>query len=705
MNYPQSNSHPGLFQSLAALSLLGLALLTTPVSTLYAQPATDVELEQVLSGMSATVDLKNAGDSRLFALGQNGLVQIVTFDAADNASLLPMPFLDLSTLVSSGNEEGLLGIAFHPEYADNGYFFVNYTCLAALQPDCANNGDTIIARYTVSTNPDIADPGSALVMAAIPQNAGNHNGGGLQFEPFPVPEDNRTILYISMGDGGGSNDPNQNAQNLGSLLGKMLRVDVDNPGAVLPRYNIPSDNPFIPGALDEIWAYGLRNPWRFSFDWLTGDLYIGDVGQNAREEIDFQPVSSTGGENYGWRQCEGTRVNFPDEAPDGCSGGGGLTPPILEYSHGSGCYSVTGGYVYRGIEFAAALGGTYFYAEYCTGDLWGARPDGVGGWDNVITEITGLNFAFTTFGERHNGELYLATGSGDLYRIRPPATAEPDLTVNSVDGPLYGFLGGVINVASTSVENQGSVPAGANAVGYYFTTDPDGQPNQSFTGSTCPVPVLAGGGVFNCVDIMVDVPEALAAGTYSLVAIVDDLDAVVESDETNNDQADPQPIELIDCDNPGLELCTDQIDNDCDGFVDGADTDCQLACFPQGASCSSNSDCCSLKCRGGKNKVCKAGSGCTMTENPEVSCLDGLDNDCDGLVDLDDADCQGSCEPDEIPEVSCDDGQDNDCDGLIDSDDPDCPPASCSAKGDACSVNSDCCSNKCKGPVGNKSCK
>jgi len=366
--------------------------------------------------------------------------------------------------------------------------------------------------------------------------------------------------------------------------------------------------------------------------------------------------------------------------------------------------SVTGGYVYRGAEFDAELGGAYFYADYCSGELWGARPDG-GGWTNEITEDTGLTFAITTFGERHNGELYLATGAGDLYRIRPPAAPpDPDLTVTSVNGPLYGFLGGVINVDSTGVQNQGSVPAGANSVAYYFSTDPDTQPAQTFSGSTCPVPGLAGGSSYNCVDIMVDVPGGLAAGTYSLVAIVDDLDAVAESDENNNDRDDPQPIELIDCDNPGLELCTDQIDNDCDGFVDGADTDCQAACFPQGASCTGNSECCSLKCRGGRNKTCKGDTSCTVTENPEVSCLDGLDNDCDGLSDLDDSDCQGSCTPDEIPELTCDDGQDNDCDGLIDTDDPDCP-LSCAVKGDACSVNGDCCSNKCKGPSGGKTCK
>jgi glucose/arabinose dehydrogenase len=685
--------------------LFGLLVWLAAPAAIHAQPATDVELELVLSGMSATLDLTTAGDDRLFAAGQNGLVEIITFDDLGDASLTPTPFLDISTLISSGGEQGLLGIAFHPDYASNGYFFVNYTCLAAQQPECTSDGDTIIARYTVSADPDVADPGSALVMATIPQDAANHNGGGLQFEPFPVPDDDRTVLYIGMGDGGGGNDPNQNAQDLGTLLGKMLRVDVDNPGASLPRYNIPADNPFLPGARDEIWAYGLRNPWRFSFDRLTGDLFIGDVGQNAREEIDFQPAASPGGENYGWRQCEGTRVNFADEAPLGCAGDGGLTPPILEYAHGAGCFSVTAGYVYRGVEFDAELGGTYFYADYCTGELWGARPDGEGSWTNVITENTGLTFTITTFGEDNNGELYLATNAGELYRIRPPAAApDPDLTVDSVDGPLYGVLGEVINVTSTTVRNLGSVSAGSNTVGFYFTTDPEGQPDQTFSASTCIVPVLAGGSSYTCVDTVVNVPVALPAGSYSLVAIVDPVDDVSESDETNNHLSDPQPIELIDCANPGLELCTDLIDNDCDGFIDGADSDCQAACFSQGASCTGDSECCSLKCRGGRNKTCKGDTTCTVTENPEVSCSDGQDNDCDGFIDLDDLDCQGPCTPTEDSELTCDDGVDNDCDGLTDTDDPDCP-LSCTPKGDSCSLDADCCSNKCRGPTGAKTCK
>jgi glucose/arabinose dehydrogenase len=691
---------PVLGPSFVSAVLAVLTLLLLPAAALQAQPATQVNLEPVLSGMSSTLGLRNAGDGRLFPVGQGGLIQVVTFDAQGEASLLPTPFLDISSLIVTGGERGLLGLAFHPDYATNGFLFVNYTCRASAQADCANDGDTIIARYRVGADPNLADPGSALVVATIPQDSSNHNGGQLQFEPFPDAGDGRTILYIGMGDGGGGNDPNQNAQDLDSLLGKMLRVDVDNlnPAAPLPRYHIPADNPLG----DEIWALGLRNPWRFSFDRLTGDLFIADVGQSAREEVDFQPAASAGEENYGWRQCEGTRVNFAAEAPDGCTDGGGLTPPILEYTHGEGC-SVTGGYIYRGVEFEPELGGTYFYADYCTGRLWGARSDGQGNWINEIVEDTGLTFAITTFGESHDGELYLATTDGELFRIRPPASSEPDLIVTAVDGPTDGVIGDVITVTSTHVQNQGTSPAGDTEVGYYFTADPVNEPDQTFSGSMCPIPALAGGAAFTCEDISVNVPGSLAAGTYSLVAIVDDLDLVAEGDETNNDLADAQPIQLIDCVNPGPEMCFDGVDNDCDGFVDDADTDCQFACTPTGDSCTSDAQCCSRKCRGGGKKTCKGDATCTPTEDSEVSCSDGLDNDCDGLTDgADPSDC--SCTVSEVPETSCSDGQDNDCDGLIDSDDPDCQ-GMCEPKGAACSANSQCCSNKCRGPSGNQSCK
>jgi glucose/arabinose dehydrogenase len=311
--------------------------------------AIDIQIELVASGLSSPVAITNAGDNRLFIAERGGQIRILTFDAQGQATLLPAPFLDVGILVLAGGERGLLSTAFHPDYASNGFFYVDYTCLASASAACQTDGDTNIVRYSVSANPNAANVGSAVVLAAIPQDFSNHNCGQLQFEPFPIPEDNRTLLYISTGDGGSGNDPNNRAQDLNSLLGKMLRVDVDNidPGSPLPKYHIPNDNPFG----TEIWALGLRNPWRFSFDRQTGDMFIGDVGQNAREELDFQPSRSTGGENYGWRMCEATRQNFDAEAPATCEDGtGGLAPPVLEYPHDDGC-SITGGYIYRGSEF------------------------------------------------------------------------------------------------------------------------------------------------------------------------------------------------------------------------------------------------------------------------------------------------------------------------------------------------------------------
>ena len=218
------------------------------------------------------------------------------------------------------------------------------------------------------------------------------------------------------------------------------------------------------------------------------------------------------------------------------------------------------------------------------------------------------------------------------------------------------------------------------------------------------VPALAAGATYSCEDVLVNVPAGLSAGSYRLVAIADDNGDVAESDEGNNASADAQSIELVDCSIPGAELCFDSVDNDCDGFVDGADSECLPACLPQGAACSGNFDCCSQKCRGGANATCKGDPVCTPTQAPETSCSDGQDNDCDGLVDGNDPDCPTSCVPTQLPESSCGDGLDNDCDSFIDGADSDCAP-SCSAKGDACAVDTDCCSNRCRGAVGSKSCK
>jgi glucose/arabinose dehydrogenase len=315
----------------------------------------------------------------------------------DGTRLLSTPFLDISALVSCCGERGLIGLAFHPRYATNGLFYVNYTNTA---------GDVVIARYAASSDPNRAQlPGAPLL--TVPKPAPNHNGGQLAFGPDGY-------LYIGVGDGGGAGDVDNNAQNLGSLLGKILRIDVDGP----PPYGIPAANPFVGmvGARAEIWAYGLRNPWRFSFDRLTGDLFIGDVGQNAWEEIDFQPASSPGGENYGWRRMEGTHCFNP---LTDCNNGM-LMLPIIEYPHGATpaeC-SVTGGYRYRGAA-VPDWAGHYVFGDLCSGRIRAATPNGAT-W--TINHIFDTSFQITTFGEDETGELYVARyheTDGAVYRIAP----------------------------------------------------------------------------------------------------------------------------------------------------------------------------------------------------------------------------------------------------------------------------------------------
>jgi glucose/arabinose dehydrogenase len=348
-------------------------------------------LEPVVSGLALPVAITHAGDGsgRLFITQQGGQIRIF-----DGQQLLATPFLDISSLISSGGEQGLLSVAFHPSYAANGHFYVDYTNTA---------GNTVIARYTVSANPNVADSGSAVVLLTITQPFANHNGGQLQFGPDGY-------LYIGMGDGGSGGDPLNNGQNLGTLLGKMLRIDVDGGSP----YAIPLDNPFVsnPSALDEIWAWGLRNPWRFSFDRATGDLFIADVGQASWEEVDVQPAGSAGGENYGWRLMEGMHCYDP---PTNCNDGS-LTLPIIEYDHSLGC-SITGGYRYRGTQIPT-LQGVYLYGDLCSGRIWGAHENGMGGW--VTQELFDTVYTITTFGEDEAGEIYFAhydATNGAIYRI------------------------------------------------------------------------------------------------------------------------------------------------------------------------------------------------------------------------------------------------------------------------------------------------
>ena len=375
---------PGISSS-KSLAICIIFLLTS--AGVWAAPI--IGVKPIVTGLANPVAITHAGDGsgRLFITRKGGKVIVY-----DGTKVLPEPFVDLSSLVSTVGEQGLLSVAFHPSYENNGFFFVNYT---------DTNGDTVIARYSVSSDLNVADQNSAFVILNITQPFRNHNGGQLQFGPDGY-------LYIGMGDGGSAGDTQNNAQNPGKLLGKLLRVDVD--GEV--PYAIPTSNPFVGNseALDEIWALGLRNPWRFSFDRQTGDLFIGDVGQRTWEEVNFQSANSPGGENYGWRLMEGTHCFNPaTECNDGT-----LTLPIIEYDHSLGC-SITGGYRYRGSR-NRDLYGVYLYADYCTGRIWGAKEDGNGGW--MITELLDTDFRITTFGEDESGEIYVADSrSGIIYQI------------------------------------------------------------------------------------------------------------------------------------------------------------------------------------------------------------------------------------------------------------------------------------------------
>jgi uncharacterized protein (TIGR03437 family) len=395
--------------------------------------AQEVRLTQIASGISGPTDIQNAGDGsgRLFFVQQSGVIRIFR-----NGALLPQPFLDISSRTHADGERGLLGLAFPPGFAKTGRFYVDYTDL---------NGDTTIGMYRVLDNPDVADP-SEVTLLKITQPFANHNGGQVRFGPDGY-------LYIAMGDGGSGGDPFGNGQNRNVLLAKLLRIDVESePGVV----HIPPDNPFVnvAGARPEIWAYGLRNPWRFSFDRATNDLWIADVGQDSYEEIDFQPASSHGGENYGWNLMEGLHCFTPN-----CNTQG-LTLPIVEYPHTLGC-SVTGGFVYRG-RSSPGMRGLYLYADYCSGRIWGIERQG-STWSNRQLLLSG--FSVTTFGEDEAGELYLSNAAtGSIYRVdgsRAPR-ANAGAVVNAASyasGLVAGSLSTVF--APGVLDTPGTVSASA----------------------------------------------------------------------------------------------------------------------------------------------------------------------------------------------------------------------------------------------------
>lgn len=350
----------------------------TPSSATKFPDPNAYEWQQIVSDLQRPDDLQADGSGRLFVIEKVGRIRII-----QNGQLLDTPFLDIADHVgSAGNEQGLLGLAFHPQYAQNGRFFVNYT---------DKNGDTSLSRFQVSDDPNIADPTSEVKLLGVDQPFPNHNGGVLVFGPDGY-------LYAGLGDGGSQGDPFGNAQKTDNLLGKILRLDVDS----ADPYAVPPDNPFG----NEIWAYGLRNPWRISFDRATSDLYIADVGQNDWEEIDFLPAGSSGGTNFGWSFREGAH-DYKGGGPEG------LIDPVAEYSHSEGGCSVTGGYVYRG----AALpewNGIYLYADYCTGFIWGLIHSN-NGWQTQRLFDTDVNI--TSFGQDESGEIYIVGDGGGVYRL------------------------------------------------------------------------------------------------------------------------------------------------------------------------------------------------------------------------------------------------------------------------------------------------
>lgn len=364
-------------------------------------PDIQIHLDEVIAGgFESPILVTHAGDGsqRLFVVEQAGVIRII-----QNNNVLADPFLDIETLVASGGERGLLGLAFHPEYVSNGFFYVNYTRRSPIPSEV---GDTVIARYTVSQqNPNQADPQSAQILLVIDQPHPNHNGGHLVFGPDHY-------LYIGMGDGGSGGDPQNYAQNVNSLLGKLLRLDVDGASP----YGLPQDNPFVgvPGA-DEIWAFGLRNPWRFSFDRQNGDLYIGDVGQNAWEEVSFQSGGTPGGTNFGWRCREGSHTYNTQPPCHDPSFLATLVDPIAEYDRDDG-RSVTGGFVYRGLNYPN-LRGRYFFGDFVTGRLWSLYRLPGDSWSQAELELeTGFNIS--SFGEDEDGELLVVNySSGTIHRL------------------------------------------------------------------------------------------------------------------------------------------------------------------------------------------------------------------------------------------------------------------------------------------------
>ncbi|WP_034743618.1 PQQ-dependent sugar dehydrogenase [Chryseobacterium vrystaatense] len=418
-----------------------------------------INLVEFASGLTSPVEITNANDTRLFVVQQDGIIKIIQ----PNGTINSADFINISSKVLYGGERGLLGLAFHPQYTTNGYFFVYYNNTA---------GNIIVARYSVSsTNPDVADPNSEKILLNIPKPFDNHNGGSIHF----APDGN---LWVVTGDGGSSGDPQNNSQNKNSLLGKMLRIDVNATGP----YNIPPGNPFAGTSvdgLDEIWSYGLRNAWKFSFDTTTGNVMIADVGQGAIEEINRMPITQAG-INYGWRCYEGN--NAYNTA--GCGTMASMTFPVAVYNHSGGRCSITGGYVYRGAQYPS-LQGKYIFADYCSTQI------GVLNADNSIVwgpASTGNNFS--TFGQNSQKELFVAAvTSGKIFKITTgtlgteETTASNSIYIHPNPASEKVFIEGLTDLRSTAdlistegkialdkakIENDGSLDITGIPPGVYY---------------------------------------------------------------------------------------------------------------------------------------------------------------------------------------------------------------------------------------------
>ncbi len=470
---PSRNSCAIVYTAFLVLLLSGATLL---------QAQTPIRSEIIVSGLSRPVFATSpTGDfERLFIAEQRGSAG--TANRADirimdlNTQLMrPKPFLTISP-VRTSSEEGLLGLAFHPNYSNNGYFFTYHT---------NTSGDNVVTRWQVSsTNPDSANPASASIVLTLSHPVEtNHNGGWIGFGPDG-------FLYIAVGDGGSGGDPNNNGQTLTTLLGKMLRIDVDSGSP----YGIPPSNPFVGGPQrEEIYYWGLRNPWRNSFDRLTGNLFIADVGQSQYEEINWRPANDTGNVNFGWRLREGAHCYNPAV---NCDPLGITTDPIHEYTHSFGC-SVTGGYSYSGCAIPD-LQGTYFFGDYCDGTVWSFRYDGVSKTDfqdrTAELELGGISSLFS-FGEDNYGEIYLLYQSGQIRKIVPDLTIT-DCNGNEIPDSCEIFFGVVpdnnFNGVPDSCDPPGFICGDADGSGTVTISDAVYLINYIFAGGPAPSPLESG---------------------------------------------------------------------------------------------------------------------------------------------------------------------------------------------------------------------